>query len=226
MLATSLGALNIGERYDFICTDGQDIYNAELVLEDAERYFVRLSPVMSRVPIEKKYVTRTVSRSVAVVPTPRRVLTVGAGGGVDFATSKLSSFAVYAPGFFVSAAYPFLSQLNAVVRADFTQFTKGSSYLRTINLYAGAEFAIPYTIARISLSVGFVGGVAYLKANSETFADSAWVPSALVWTRFFYQMAAQVDLFIAPGCRYIYDRETLLLLPGVSLGVNYRLFGT
>ncbi len=100
LVATGLHALNIGERYDFLCSDGQDVYNAELTAEDEKNYYVRLSPVMAQVPIEKQFVVSTASKSQAKAVKPQPAgprFELALGAGADFSLGRLTVLARVAP---------------------------------------------------------------------------------------------------------------------------------
>lgn len=224
LAVTNLAALNIGERYDFICTDGQDIYNAELVVEDAERYFVRLSPVMSRVPIEKKYVIRTVPRTITVekptIPVRRRY-EVSLAAGADASLGKLSGFARIAPVASASLVFWAWNRWGFFGRAEGEEFRSGSSYLRAFSAFAGIAGLLP-VYPKTNLSGGLGVGASYLIARSSTFSDSATVLSGVIWLRTAYDLYEKLSLFLEISARYYYDRDTAILAAGAQVGAIAR----
>lgn len=225
LAGTSLAALEKGGRYDFICRDGQDIYNAELVSENNERYFVRLSPVLNSFPIDKSFVVRTVERSLpekAEKPSARQKFDVAAAAGADFSTGRLASFSGIAPAFSLSAAYNVYSRFDAITRVDANQFASNGSYLREIIITAGSRYRLPFSFWKIDSAVGLAAGATLLIARSSTFSENGAAFTLTVFGRltrdFSSRFAALADLHL----HYIYDRETVILLPGIALGAAFK----
>lgn len=222
---TALTALEPGGRYDFICLDGQDIYNAELVSENAERYFVRLSPVLHSFPIDKSFVVRTVERSVPLKNPPPKVehkSEISVSAGMDFSTGRLATFSKIAPALSIAGAYAVFSRFDAIARIDANQFVSSESSLRSAIFTAGARYRLPYVFWNIESAAGLAAGATLLIARSATLSETGAAFTLTAFGRLTRDISGHFGVMADMHLHYIYDRETVILLPGISLGGIYR----
>ena len=225
LVATGLHALNIGERYDFLCSDGQDVYNAELTAEDEKNYYVRLSPVMAQVPIEKQFVVSTASKSQAKAVKPQPAgprFELALGAGADFSLGRLTVLARVAPAAAVTGTFWWRPNWGFFGRLAADEFRAAPAYLRALQANSGAWYQLPWTFARISALFGVGGGLAYLSAQTTAFSETAVVISALAVLRLQYAWNTRWIFFLEPAATYLYDRETLIVIPGLQAGAGYR----
>lgn len=224
LVAPGLHALNVGDRYDFFCSDGQDVYNAELTREDTDHYYVRLSPVLDQVPIEKQFVVQTVPRSIkpvqATEPTARFEISLGAG--LDVAAGKLSAFAKTAPKAAASATFWWRQNWAFFARLSAEEFRASPAFLRSFGAHAGMWWRVPLTYYGFSLLTGAAPGGALLAAQTTGFSETAIAFSFLAAARVQYTYGSRWIFFLEPSATYIYDSETVILLPGIQAGAAFR----
>lgn len=224
LFCSELAALTTGQRYDFLCTDGQDIFNAELTAEDEKNYFVRLSPVMQQVPIEKKFVAQIIPRSVKKDTASPKIagrFEVNFSAGADLAVARLANFSRVAPRISVAFGWWFKTPYGIFTRISAEEFRKSPAYLRAFSATAGAAYQLKLPWVAFSIVFELGAGGALLNAKSDTFSETTLVPAALLATRGNYAFNPRLRAFLEISANYIYDRDTLLLLPGAGLGVAY-----
>ena len=229
--ASGVSALEIGARYDFFCDDGQDIINAELADEDEKRYYVKLSVTVNKVPIEKKDVIRTVLKSprpkpaaepAAVAPV-QKPIAVSLLPGLDLATGRLSDFASIAPAVTATGTYPWRDGFSFAARTDFLRFASGANALRVLAFSAGATYDLPWKFAGISFYAGAALGAAYIYAVTDVSSAHSLTPSAVVWGTAERPLYEKLTATAMLDVTYIFDRQTFVLMPGLKVGVSYRL---
>lgn len=222
-LASTSYALQKGERYDFFCSDGQDVYNAELTGEDAKNFYVKLSPLMAQVPIEKQYVLRAIPKPNVEKPQETAAtFELALNGGTEFALGKLGSFAKYAPIIAGTLTFWWRPGFGFFGRVSAEEFRASGAYLRVSGSHAGIWWRLPGTFGNFSALLGAGLGGAYLVGETIAFSETAVVFSVLSTLRLQYSINPRWFLFLEPAATYLYDRETLILLPGLTAGAAWR----
>jgi hypothetical protein len=217
-----LFALEAGRRYDFICSDGQDIFNAELIGEDSEKYYLKLSASIAKVPLEKKYVTRTIDKTAAPeIQREKIAVNVNALAGLAIATGRLAGFSGVAPAASLSGDIRITPRWQFVLRGDFQQFTKDTAYLRMILFSAGIETLLPLEYKAFRFRAGVSGGGAYLSAVTDEARQTTVVPAAVFWTGTNLPVSATWQVLLRIQAAYVYDAHTFVITPGFFLGAAY-----
>jgi len=221
-MVCSLSALQPGKRYDFFCHDGQDIFNAEYVSEDNNRYFVKLSALVTSVPIEKGFV-RHIQESPSVKSEKASEYTLTANAGALVATGRLANFSGFAPALSFSGRRSLPWHISAVVRTDVVRFQRDAMSLSMISFLPGIEYAPQYSLALFTGAIGIAAGGAYMQGLSESATVRALIPAAITYMVLRRHLTAALFLTFSVTVSYFHDKLNPLVLPGLFAGVEYRL---
>ena len=213
-------ALEKGKRYDFLCDDGQDIINAELVREDSERYFVRLSAALADIRIEKRFVRQT-REHLQNAPENLQRWRAFILPGAQFATGRLAEFARVAPIIVAGVGRRIFYQIEMVGRADYSRLAKDSASLNIARLAAGAEYPLPVVFWQLSVTAGAGGGVAQIFGGVDSFRVSSAIPFALAWLVLKRKISAAWSLVLQPEFSALFDNRSAYFLAAFHAGVSY-----
>lgn len=212
-------ALETGKRYDFLCDDGQDIINAELIKEDREQYFVRLSAAMADIRIEKRYVRRTIERVLPEKAASQRwrwqILP-----GLQITTGRLTDFARFGPAFLTGLAYRLLPGIDIIARADVSRFGRQDASLNILRLATGAEYALPVSFWQISVAGGAAGGAAQIIGEADNFHVSSTIAFGAVWLAFRKKITEGWSVLLQPEISAIFDNRSTFVLAAFHAGVS------
>lgn len=222
LLPQLVHSLQPGKRYNFYCGDGNVLINAELIAEDAERYYLKLSASVDRVRVEKRIVLR-IEENVNPLKASRSRWHADALVGAGLALGKLGEFSRTAPTGLVSLNYAALPRIALLLRMDLTQYTRDASYLRIAGLTAGVAVSLPLEFLSFRFSSGASAGTAYLYAVADVYRAQSLVPMAALWGLADRTLTPRLSFLFQLQLIYLYDRETFTLLPGILAGARYQL---
>lgn len=222
MVVYSLGALEQGKRYDFFCNDSQDIFNAEYVSEDNTRYFVKLSNLVTSVPIEKALVRHIQESNPTDLDKKNGFVFTGLVGAI-FATGRLVDFAGFAPTFSLSLQRQLVAGISAIVRIDALRFQREKMSLTLLSVLPGVEYSSHYSFASFTSAMGLVLGGAYTHGITDTTTIRALIPAAVSYLALRRNLTGQMLFILSISVAYFHDKLNPLILPGILAGVEYRL---
>ena len=220
LFTSALSALETGKRYDFICSNGEDILNAELITEDAERYYLRLTSSAPKVPLEKKYVTSIVPKIQNPPPVPVN-LRINFLLGAALATGRLAGFSTAAPALSIGASMAGFGSTEWVARGDLQQFSKNGDYLRASLMTAGLQIPVLHIGEKLKVCAGVSAGIAHVFTSSAGEQSGGIVPAASIWSEMNRPMTGTWSLTLRVQALYIYDAQTFVLTPGFLAGAAY-----
>lgn len=223
LVVPSVHALETGGRYDFFCDHGQDIINAELIGEDDTSYYVRLSVSVNKVPIGKKNVLRTVLKAPPASTPQKTRFMAGVLGGIGIATGRLADFTGVTPAATLYASYEIMPRLSLIFRTDFMRFASGEASLRSLAFLPGVAYEAPWRLWRLRFSGGLAAGSAWLYAVADRQSLSSFTPALLVFAAVSYDFSERFGVIFTADTTYLYDAQTMVMVPALKLGASYRL---
>lgn len=219
LASSSVASLNVGQRYDFIASDGQDIINAKLVAEDESAYSVELTATVKNLKIEKKFVLRTLDRSEKSMRSAKWRLDFGIGGILAF--GRLSEFSRFAPRVGAELEYSVRGAWRVFGRIDGFNFKNAASHLSFATLSGGVGLVSSLSdriFLVFSLGLSGVAAIGQNTRESSQKLTTGTLGSAAVG----YRLRENTDIFIRGQVIYVYDRLLLILMPSVEFGMGFR----
>jgi hypothetical protein len=233
-LAAANPALKPGEKYDFIATDGQNVYGAVFVRETASAYFVLTEGLGSEpIAIEKNILAGPPQPSgknpekQTVAGRSAQKWNLSVAGDLRMASGSFADYAQFFPGaslrfsrkvesipFTGINAFSLLLQYAPIARSprriDLLNFALGPKWRKRFRKIPDAEF---HLLLAPTVSV--------IRYNSYTY--SAWSTNfgAVAAAGLDWSLGSHLAITAILGTQYIQDSTTFVMVHSFSLGVGY-----
>lgn len=224
--------LKVGERYDFIAKDGQHVYDAILVRETQTTYVVKVAGFGNEtVTVEKSILSEPPKQIQPGKPRPRRgppeKMTVALYGDFRIAIGDFSNYTQFFPGggLRLTRTIPRLPVVatNALWAAfHYAPVVKSPRRIDMVTGMVGPRWNFrwkKWKSAELFVAAG--PSLSFFKYVSFSYEAISFNVGAVAGGGFDWYMGKNWFLSLQAMMHYVYDSQTLILLPAVSAGVGY-----
>jgi hypothetical protein len=224
--------LKPGQRYDFLASDGQHVYDAEFVRETKTAYLVRARGFDGElISVEKNILTEPPRPVVTGTPRPKKKVPgrwmVALAGDVRLATGSFAGYSRLFPGFslFLNRNVPQMPYLGfgfVELMLQYSPIVKSPRRIDMFTLTFGPRWRLPFkNLKPVFLFIILAPAVSLFSFQSFSYDAVSVNAGGIAMFGADYAVKKPWFLTVRLATHYVYDTQSLVLMHAFSLGFGY-----
>lgn len=230
LLADTTPPLKAGEKYDFIATDGQNIYGAVFLKETKKSYYVKAAGFGDELLVIDKSDLAEPPRPFVVRAAPGSDLhrwSISLMGDGRLASGDFSNYATLFPGISLKGArtlpvVPYLRINSLFALASYNPVANTPRRIDIGTLALGPQWIFRFrNLPKFEFFVMGGPAISLLKYKSYTFDSVSYNVGGIAAVGADWLISKNLFANFSLGTHYVHDKNTVVLLHFAALGVGY-----